>query len=175
MDAPYRYLTLRHEEGLINGTLPDLLPGEAVFQSHSLPPLQGGLHTMNVSQELDEPPAPKKDKWRVKPTGTDLSRDFGVIAPHYRLPASSFVSVFPKVGDSAPPKTLPHVVLKDPHFPWKWAARKMGTTANVDEQRGCIPWVALITFTAEELQLDPTTLESITRFPGVEANEKSRL
>ncbi|RTE81809.1 hypothetical protein BHE90_003675 [Fusarium euwallaceae] len=171
MDVPYRYLTLRHEEGLINGTLPDLLPGEAVFQSHSLPPLQGGLHTMNVSQELDEPPAPKKDKWRVKPTGTDLSRDFGVIAPHYRLPASSFVSVFPKVGDSAPPKTLPHVVLKDPHFPWKWAARKMGTTANVDEQRGCIPWVALITFTAEELQLDPTTLESITRFPGVKANE----
>lgn len=171
MDPPYRYLTVRDEERLINGTLPDLLPGEAVFRSHSQPSLQGGAHTINVSQELDATPAPKEDKSRVKEVGTESSRDFEVVALHYSLPASSLDFVSPTPGHGALPKTLPHVVLKDPDFPWKWAASRTSTTSRVDEQKGRIPWVALITFTAEELQVDPTILESITKFSGVEANE----
>ncbi|EEU36246.1 uncharacterized protein NECHADRAFT_87112 [Fusarium vanettenii 77-13-4] len=167
MDAPYLYPNIRHEERLIDGTLPDLQPGEAVCRSHSQPSLQGGVHTINVSQELDAAPAPKEDK----EFGTESSRDFEVVAPHYSLPASSLDSVFPMVGDGASPKTLPHVVLKDPHFPWKWPASKTSTTSKVNKQKGCIPWVALNTFTADELQLDSTTLESITKFPDVRAND----
>lgn len=162
MNTPYRYLTIQHEEHLVNGTFPDVRPGEAVLRSHFHPSLQGGLRSTTVSEEIDVQP---------QALGVGLSKDVAAIAPHYSLPPSSVNSMFPTAGHCALAKTLPHVVLKDPHFPWDWAARTDSITPQGDEQKARIPWVALITFSTEELQPGPTTLESITKFPDVKANE----
>ncbi|KAF3909884.1 hypothetical protein ABW21_db0207136 [Orbilia brochopaga] len=153
---PYRYLTLWHEERILKDTMPDLQPGEAAFRSYYLPSLEGGRHTIQVEQkvslanstlEADEL-LTDADKTR---NAVMVTQDFTVIAPHFKLIEERVDSVSPPPGHSALPKTLPHIVLKDFHFPW---ARNAATCARQkDDDSNRIPWVALITFTADELQV----------------------
>lgn len=73
-----------------------------------------------------------------------------MLAPQWTVPDVTVASVFPPPGHSAQFRTLPHVVLRDPHLPW---ARRVSGKSDGDE-KGCIPWIALVAFTVDELQLD---------------------
>ncbi|KAK6516193.1 hypothetical protein TWF506_006104 [Arthrobotrys conoides] len=152
--------------------MPDLLPGEAAFRSFYLPSLEGGRHTIQVEQKVSL--ANSASGTDEVSTNADESRDaiavtqdFTVIAPHYNLIEERVDSVFPPPGESALPKTLPHIVLKDFHFPW---ARNAATCARQkDDENNRIPWVALITFTADELQVSDIGI--FGGIPGAKLNE----
>ncbi|KAK6519039.1 hypothetical protein TWF281_003728 [Arthrobotrys megalospora] len=176
---PYRYLTLWHEERLLNNTMPDLQPGEAAFRSYYLPSLEGGLHTIKVEQTVTVPTSdPKKP---IERKAVPVTQDFTVIAPRFSLAEEAVDSFSPPRGHTALPKTLPHLVLKDPHFPW---ARNFSSSAKQDEDQcpagspdDCIaktriPWVALITFTPDELGIeDPAIIPKVTGDPKAQVNE----
>ncbi|KAK0615571.1 hypothetical protein B0T17DRAFT_497463 [Bombardia bombarda] len=142
MKSQYRHLTLRHEQRILNGITPKLKPGEAAFHSFYLPSLGGGLHTITVNQTIDA-------KERGTKTAIPVLQQFNVIAPRFNLPPEIFDSVYPPPGHTALPKTLPHIVLKDPHFPWE----RDGSDKPSSDIKNTVPWVALIAFTADELQL----------------------
>ena len=141
----YRYLTLRHEQRLLSGKEPDLLPGEARFHSYYKPSLTAGKHHITVIQQVTAP-----EGYADEPQDADAQRSFTVLAPQWTLPDGTVASVFPPPGHSAQFRTLPHVVLRDPHLPW---ARRVSGKSDGDD-KGCIPWMALVAFTVDELQLD---------------------
>ncbi|KAF3288814.1 hypothetical protein TWF970_005868 [Orbilia oligospora] len=175
---PYRYLTLWHEERILKNTMPKLKPGEAAFRSYYLPSMEGGKHTIKVEQRISlagyTPPEKPKDTLPPYPGDKDKMRDavdveqqFTVIAPHFKLIEERVDSVFPPPGHSALPKTLPHIVLKDYHFPW--ARNVAGCARQKDDDSNRIPWVALITFTADELQV--SDMGVFGEIPGAKLNE----
>ncbi|KAK6349290.1 hypothetical protein TWF730_010040 [Orbilia blumenaviensis] len=152
--------------------MPDLLPGEAAFRSYYLPSLEGGRHTIQVEQKVSlanstlgtDEVLVEADKPRK---AIAVTQDFTVIAPHFNLIEERVDSVFPPPGQSALPKTLPHIVLKDFHFPW---ARNAATCARQkDDESNRIPWVALITFTADELQVSDMGI--FGDIPGAKLND----
>ena len=148
----YRHLTLRREERILNGQQPSLLPGEASFRSFYIPSLQGGLHTISVTQNVS---APEKSKEILPITGT--SQKFHVQVPLYNLAPALIDSVSPPPGEGALNTLIPHLVLKDPFFPWERPASKNdkfdGNTRT--------PWVALLVFTADELRLEDSEKANI--------------
>ncbi len=141
----YRYLTLRHEQRLLSGKEPDLLPGEARFHSYYKPALSAGKHHITVTQQVT-PPEGYPDGLQ----NADAQRSFTVLAPQWTLPDGTVAFVSPPPGHSAQFRTLPHAVLRDPHIPW---ARRVSGKSDGDD-KGSIPWMALVAFTADELQLD---------------------
>ncbi|KAF3104136.1 hypothetical protein TWF706_004607 [Orbilia oligospora] len=176
---PYRYLTLWHEERLLNDTMPDLKPGEAAFRSYYLPSLEGGLHTIKIEQTVTAPTGDPKKPLEKK--AVPITQDFTVVAPRFSLAEETIDSMFPPRGHTALPKTLPHLVLKDAHFPW---ARNYSTPAKQDEDQcpvdssgDCmaktrIPWVALVAFTPDELAIeDPAILGKFAGDPKFKVNE----
>ncbi|KAF3908246.1 hypothetical protein AA313_de0204578 [Arthrobotrys entomopaga] len=175
---PYRYLTLWHEERILKNTMPKLKPGEASFRSYYLPSMEGGKHTIKVEQRVSlsgytPPPKPKDgqppyegDKKKMR-DAIDVEQEFTVIAPHFKLIEERVDSVFPPPGHSALPKTLPHIVLKDFHFPW--ARNVAGCARQKEDDSNRIPWVALITFTADELQV--SDMGVFGEIPNMKLNE----
>jgi len=86
---------------------------------------------------------------------------FRVDAPQIFLPAGSVYSIYPPQGHSDTVDILPHVVLNDPHLPWE---RVASTEAGKDATRNKVPWLALLTFTQDELRVPATVLA--TAFDG---------
>ncbi|KAK4180608.1 hypothetical protein QBC36DRAFT_353897 [Triangularia setosa] len=160
MKSQYRRLTLKHERQILTGKTPDLKPGEASFHSFYIPPLNGGPHEIIINQTIEASGHPKKE-------ADSVSQKFVVIAPRFSLPPQVFDSVFPPPGHSALPKTLPHIVLRDPQFPWV----RDGSIKNNNDPKNCIPWVALIAFTADELQLSDQETADIVQNTGAKVNE----
>ncbi|KAK0732480.1 hypothetical protein B0T21DRAFT_369067 [Apiosordaria backusii] len=160
MKSQYRRLTLKHERQILTGKTPDLKPGEASFHSFYIPSLNGGLHEITINQKIEAPGHPEKN-------ADPVTQQFVVIAPRFSLPLQIFDSVFPPPGHSALPKTLPHIVLRDPQFPWV----RDGSTTNNNDPKNCIPWVALIAFTADELKLSDQEAADISEHTGAKVNE----
>ncbi|KAM3082312.1 hypothetical protein ACMFMG_004756 [Clarireedia jacksonii] len=80
---------------------------------------------------------------------------FEVLAPRFVLPPGCVYSTFPALGSSAPVETLAHVVLNNTTLPWE---RGFDTgpgrqTVAEDKVRNRIPWLACLTFEADEQQL----------------------
>ncbi|OJJ42077.1 hypothetical protein ASPZODRAFT_147782 [Penicilliopsis zonata CBS 506.65] len=78
------------------------------------------------------------------------SLTFTVDAPRFSIPASEIHSVYPAPGSSEHARVLPHVVLNDPQLPWERAVPE-DNDKNLKRQ----PWMALLVFTADELQATP--------------------
>lgn len=153
---PYRHLTIRHEQHLLQNITPELAPGEVKFNSYFLPSLQAGQYKVDVNQTVK-----LKDKKDDPKYAQPVSQTFTVLAPRYNIPETAISSVYPPPADQALCKTLPHIVFNDPHFPWERAK----STANDDKDGfNQVPWVALIAFTENELRMTPE--EAAVAFQG---------
>lgn len=126
--------------------IPMLEKGEQQLYSYCVPRLQPGKYKIDVTQTIvaqnNEPMILESDK------------EFTVDAPRYALPTGSIHSMDPAPGSGDVAKTLPHVVLNDPHLPWERQASKVG---SAPEDR--VPWLAVLLFTRKELELDKTFLK----------------
>ncbi|KKK25947.1 hypothetical protein ARAM_003527 [Aspergillus rambellii] len=82
---------------------------------------------------------------------------FTVDAPRFTLPPSDIHSVYPAPGSSEHARVLPHVVLNDPQLPWERSGDPENQNhANKNDQKPTRPtWMALLVFTADELQVTP--------------------
>ena len=111
---PYRHLTLRHAKQLLDQTPRELEPGEVKLHSYYVPSLQGGLHSINVSQTII-PPAERSEEKAIPISGE--RQQFYVVGPRFNIPKGCIETVFPAPGDSAEPRILPHVIANDPNLP----------------------------------------------------------
>lgn len=127
-----------------------LLPGEQrVFSSYE-PRLSAGLYTVRVRQDIK---VDEQDKLDTKQS----IQKFKVIAPQYVLPEDLVYSKFPEEGFSAARTTLPHVTLNDAHFPWD---RTPSSSYRADDgKKSVTPWLALLSFTPDELTVDKEDLD----------------
>ncbi|XXG96348.1 hypothetical protein Hte_002630 [Hypoxylon texense] len=127
-------------------------PGQEKLSSYWAPGLEAGEgHEIVATQIVDAP------------TGEDPLRliskqDFFVDAPQFSLPPGSVYSVHPPHGYPDDHRILPHVVLSDPHLPWERMGSPVSEEEKSKDERNKVPWLALFTFTNEELQLTDNAL-----------------
>ncbi|KAH8909411.1 hypothetical protein BR93DRAFT_391795 [Coniochaeta sp. PMI_546] len=114
------------------------------------------------------------DANKVVPQGTitSESQQFHAIAPRYNLPADAVSSVNPPPGASAPVTVLPHIVFKDPHFPWQRVPTFVDNSREDGDTHNPTTWTLLLAFSPEELKLDNDKLAEILHdLPGVKAEQ----
>ena len=164
-----RNLVRRHTRRLLlkNGILqargftvedkpPKLLPGQEKLYSFYQPSLEAGVYTATVTQEIVSPQTDEKQN--LPSPGTQSQQMFEVVAPRFNLPDGAINSSFPPQGYGALAKTLPHVVLADPHLPWDRIASAHPKKTNPEYYRNKVPWLALLVFTVDELKLPANKL-----------------
>lgn len=122
-------------------------PGQEKLNSYWAPGLEAGEDHEIVATQIVEAPTDKRSLRLIS------KQDFFVDAPQFSLPPGSVYSVYPPHGYPDDHRILPHVVLSDPHLPWE----RMGSPASEEgghkDERNKVPWLALFTFTNEELKL----------------------
>ncbi|KAI0901550.1 hypothetical protein F4806DRAFT_4852 [Annulohypoxylon nitens] len=160
-----RHLTLRHARRTVfrsklalglasaeDDDGPDLAPGEERLNSFWAPALVAGpKYEITATQTVN---APSNDSLLL------VSRqDFTVDAPQFSLPEGSIYSTYPPPAYPDDHRILPHIVLSDPHLPWE----RIGSpsTEKVPDNRNKVPWLVLLSFTQDELKLQPGTLGSL--------------
>ena len=150
-----RHLVLRHAKkrfgtpdesnarslGRVGGPEP-LEKGEERLYSYYKPSLVAGTFDITTEQYLSN--------GSQKALKLTASQPFTVVAPQWALPAGAIHSQYPPEGHADNIETLPHVVLTDPHLPWERIATDID---QPDQGDNVIPWLALMVFTPEELQL----------------------
>ncbi|KAF8511748.1 hypothetical protein JB92DRAFT_2724834 [Gautieria morchelliformis] len=154
-----RHLVLRHAEAVARyhrglaplRTVDDggvvLYPGEVVLFSVYRPSLRAGQYRVDVKQDIATP--------EVMNLGS--TQDLRVIGPRFAFEKGDVVSSYPPQGHGDYSFILPHVVLDDPHMPWV----RLGTldkSPKPDDGRNSVPWLALLVFTQDELEVDDTFL-----------------
>lgn len=130
------------------GTLKELEPGQAQVLSFFKPGLLPGEYTINVDQKITGPGGETEELETKKPFIV------GSINP-YQLPAASISSVYPGDGEVVEARILPRVTLSDAHLPWELSP----DGGNVGKQfldGSPVPWLALLVFTADEIDTFPT-------------------
>ncbi|KAL0631397.1 hypothetical protein Q9L58_009740 [Maublancomyces gigas] len=146
-----RHLTIDHGQNMIN-PVPMLKQGEQQLYSYCVPCLQPGEYNIDVTQTI----VADTEKTTVENTRIlNSKKKFTVVAPRYTLPPGSIHSMDPAPGSGDVAKTLPHVVLNDPHLPWERQAREVGSNPGDDP----VPWLAVLLFTRKELELKESFLE----------------
>lgn len=147
-------------KGLLLDDAPHLGPGQEELFSFWTPALEANEYTITVGQDITS--SSTTEHLNVpKDSGTSVvSQDFDVVAPRYSLPANAVNSNFPPQGAGALPKTLPHIVLADPHLPWARDVSDSPKPADLDYGKNKVPWMALLLFTQDELKLSSKELTS---------------
>lgn len=124
--------------------------GYQKLYSYFPPRLDGGKQSITATQTIYASGATDK-QGQLGPKET--TKSFLVQAPQFSLPEGCVLSVNPAPGGLAPAETLPHVVFKDPHLPWERRIEE-GDAAR----RERMPWLALLVFSQDELQLSDEVL-----------------
>jgi hypothetical protein len=172
-----RYLTYRHarKQGLRKQKLAlgdpnskldvedlnNLKLGYEQLYSFFIPGLQAGPHTIKVEQPISA--GTGKESHTLK-----ASQQFHVIQPRFALPNNAIHSVYPPQGHQDRAEILPHIIFNDPTIPWE----RIGSPASehLDPmspqyqmyfQRNRVPWLAVLTFTQDELKLADSDLDII--------------
>lgn len=154
-DIPARSATLKYVRDLKNPSgASKLKQGEQQLYSFYAPSLEAGEYTIAATQKIDAFPSEGPEEGNTKTLTT--SQKFTVVAPRFTLPAGSIHSMYPAPGRTEPAKTLPHVVLNDPHLPWE---RDALGEKGIDVEQNQVPWLAVLVFTQEELRLDEKHLK----------------
>jgi len=117
---------------------------------------------VTVGQKISAPPE-KEGGERRGHTIPDGKQYFYVVSPKFVLPPDSVDSTYPANGGSVEATILPHIVFRDPHLPWA----RPPTWINIGQEKANelsrTPWVALLTFTVDELQLPQSQLDGILK------------
>lgn len=121
--------------------------------SHRVPALVAGNYTASFKQNI------------TAPDGTSetlaTEQQFAVRIPQLRLdPNVDIHSVFPAPGHGEYGNTLPHVVFKNPELPWE-----RSVSSRSPDSFNKIPWIALLTFTADELLVSGEDLKGWQMHP----------
>ena len=147
--------------GKITDAPPPLDLGQEQLFSFYTPSLEAGEYSVSVTQTLTSPSTADKP-FLIPETGNPQL--FDVVAPRYSLPDGAIHSSFPPQGYGALAKTLPHVVLSDPHLPWARNASASPAPGDPEYTRNMVPWLAVLVFTQHELTLSAAQLS--TMFTG---------
>ncbi|KAG7287966.1 hypothetical protein NEMBOFW57_007485 [Staphylotrichum longicolle] len=124
-----------------------------------VPGLCAGKQDIEVNQEI------KVTETSPEKKTTPAERSFKVLAPRFVLRPDCVSSTYPAPSGSAPVETLAHVVLNDSRLPWERGfdtkpSRRQDAAADEDgKTRNQIPWLAVLTFEADELLLTPQQLK----------------
>ncbi|KAK5651234.1 hypothetical protein OQA88_12698 [Cercophora sp. LCS_1] len=114
--------------------------------------LDGGVHTVSVTQSVNAPGA-KEEEGSPDPQTLSQPRittkQFNADAPSYVLPGGCVHSTNPVDGERAAPEALPHIVFSDPHMPWERAIPGTGDEGVRERTR----WTALLVFSEHEVRL----------------------
>lgn len=132
-------------------------PGQEWLFSFWAPALEAGVYTTSVTQVIASAHTSEKITVPLAPQ-PPATQEFEVVAPRFTLPDDAIHSSFPPQGYGALAKTLPHVVLTDPHLPWDRIASALPDENSPDWLRNQVPWLALLVFTAPELTLSKDQL-----------------
>ncbi|KAB5582943.1 hypothetical protein GE09DRAFT_947165 [Coniochaeta sp. 2T2.1] len=132
-------------------------PGQEWLFSFWAPALEAGVYTTSVTQVIASAHTSEEITVPLAPQ-PPATQEFEVVAPRFTLPDDAIHSSFPPQGYGAPAKTLPHVVLTDPHLPWDRIASALPDENSPDWLRNQVPWLALLVFTAPELTLSKDQL-----------------
>ncbi|KAI6088303.1 hypothetical protein F4821DRAFT_277277 [Hypoxylon rubiginosum] len=149
-----RHLAYRHSKKRLRALAPttkDAPPGievgEEQISPFYVPGLQAGLHTIDVLQKINASGQTKD---------VPNSHDFTVIGPRFSLPEGAIDFFYPPQGHADQAEVLPSVVFTDPTLPWERSA----TAGRLsDFSRNRVPWLAVLSFTQDELRL---TAEELT-------------
>jgi len=123
--------------------------------------MQGGVYDIEVRQHIAHP------EDRAQELNPRSTQAFNVNAPRFTLPPGIVHSTYPPQGLGDHNNVLPHMVFNDPHLPWEQEGSPKQEIADAEERnkpdgqepRNIVPWVALLTFTEDELKLDPKDLK----------------
>ncbi|RSM02303.1 hypothetical protein CDV31_010952 [Fusarium ambrosium] len=132
--------------------LKPLKDGHQKLYSYFPPRLDGGKQTITTTQEIFAEGATDDQGRKLEDKTT--TKTFLVQAPQFSLPDGCVHSVNPAPGGLAAAETLPHIVFNDPHLPWERRIDKEDET-----RRERMPWLALLVFSQDELQLPNNILQ----------------
>lgn len=103
--------------------------------------------------------------------GDPVLQGFNVVAPQFSLDPGLINSFYPPAGHQDEGRVLPHVVFNDPHVPWlrdagtsSWATSPIAGAPVGGPSwagRSRVPWMALLVFRPEDLQLDATAATAL--------------
>ncbi|KAF5644978.1 uncharacterized protein FTJAE_2602 [Fusarium tjaetaba] len=146
---------------------PPLSPGQQQLFSFYSPSLEAGEYSVGVKQTLKSP-STIDEPFEIPETGAPQL--FDVVAPRYSLPDGAVHSSFPPQGYGALAKTLPHVVLSDPHLAWARGASDSPALEDPEYTRSKVPWLAMLVFTQNELTLSAAQLSTVFSSTSLEGS-----
>jgi hypothetical protein len=148
------------------------------------PSLQANDYIIEVTQKISS----GTQRIEIKNTSADslnnglAPQEFEVIVPRFSLDHNIINSYYPPDGHQDESRILPHIVLNDPHYPWEIApgiTENLHSTIDMDPlavldgsdhavnvNRSMVPWVALIVFDPDELQLTTIGEAQDLNLPG---------
>jgi len=148
------------------------------------PSLQANDYIIEVTQKISS----GTQRIEIKNTSVDslnnglAPQEFEVIVPRFSLDHNIINSYYPPDGHQDESRILPHIVLNDPHYPWEIApgiTENLHSTIDMDPlavldgsdhavnvNRSMVPWVALIVFDPDELQLTTIGEAQDLNLPG---------
>jgi hypothetical protein len=134
-------------------------PGDIRLFSTYEPSLKEGTYTIDVKQVITVPGKTTDPIQNTDLGGNLIKQTFTVQGPRFSLEANEVHSVYPPNGHADDPHILPHVVLNDPHLPWE---RDIGESVDSKDNLNDIPWLAVLVFDPEELNVDDSILQNGT-------------
>lgn len=142
---------------------PDQPPlGMVQLFSYYAPGLQGGVYNVKVNQHVEHS---ETTNGGTDQLDLESNQQFDVNAPRFTLPPGIVHQTYPPQGLGDHNNVLPHIVFEDPHLPWEQegSPSQDAHDAQAEEQgglgpRNMVPWVALLSFTEDEIKLAPTEL-----------------
>lgn len=144
---------------------PPLVAGNMRLFSYYSPSLRDDKYSIRVQQSIVINRV-DTSSGKVQPTEEHKElvsvQSFEVVGPRFSLPAGAIHQVYPPQGHGDHHMVLPHMVFNDPHLPWE----RLGSTKDgsqggqPSDLRARVPWLALLTFSGEELKLSSEELGS---------------
>lgn len=120
--------------------------------SFQKPPLPIGSYSLAVEQTVELPSEAASGESKTQKLSLP-TQSFRVSGPRFALrDASDIHSVYPAPGQSDYARTLAHVVLSRPTTLWERDIRV--NHADVPAKQNRLPWLAVLSFTEDELVLD---------------------
>lgn len=152
------------------------------------PSLQAGPHHIHVQQKIYAQHSLDHDDHDEKYLELNNDQAFEVYGDRFNLPANAIHQIYPPQGHGDTSDVLPHIVFNDAHLPWERAVSVHdlnfdGMTPSKPTQilkdvsptltptpapaphlksRNSVPWLALLTFTEDELRLSADQLTALS-------------